>query len=87
VADEMLSFSFPAAGSTDSRLNGVEPEHSAPKPERLIEGNPQFTTWNFEEADGGWNMTNGNISTSSPATQFLRQMAARPCIFALAIAW
>ena len=44
MADDVLSFSFPAAGSTDERLNGVEPEHGAPKPERLIAGTPEFTT-------------------------------------------
>ena len=28
------------------------PEHDTPAPERLISGNPQFTTWNLEEHDG-----------------------------------
>lgn len=64
MADDFLSFSFPATGSTDDRLNGVEPEHGAPKPERLLEGNPQFTTWNFEETTSGvyagiWQSTPG----------------------------
>lgn len=64
MADETYFFSFPAAGSTDKHLNGVEPEFGAPKPERLLEGDPQFTTWNFEEADGGiyagiWHSTPG----------------------------
>ena len=41
-----------------------EPEEGAPKPERLISGNPVFRTWNVEEADGGvyagiWEATPG----------------------------
>lgn len=34
-------------------LSTVEPEEGAPAPGRLIEGDPRFTTWNMEEADGG----------------------------------
>ncbi|XDA98388.1 cupin domain-containing protein [Sulfitobacter sp. LCG007] len=30
----------------------VPPETDAPPPDRVIEGNPQFTTWNIEERDG-----------------------------------
>ena len=33
-------------------LAAVEPEIGAPAPERLLSGNPEFRTWNFEEADG-----------------------------------
>ncbi len=41
-----------------------EAEEGAPKPERLISGNPVFRTWNVEEADGGvyagiWEATPG----------------------------
>ncbi|MGL4198008.1 MAG: cupin domain-containing protein [Allorhizobium sp.] len=40
------------------------PEEGAPAPDRLISGNPRFTTWNIEEADGGiyagiWQSTPG----------------------------
>ena len=43
---------------------GVQPEQGAPAPGRLISGNPRFTTWNVEEADGGlyagiWQSTPG----------------------------
>lgn len=31
----------------------TEVEHDAPAPERLISGDPRFTTWNIEEAPGG----------------------------------
>jgi len=39
-------------------------EEGAPAPERLISGNPQFRSWNVEEADGGlyagiWEATPG----------------------------
>ena len=42
----------------------VEPELGAPQPDRLISGDPQFRTWNFEEAEGGlyagiWEATPG----------------------------
>lgn len=42
----------------------LEAEHGAPAPERLISGDPKFTTWNLEEAPGGiyagiWQSTPG----------------------------
>jgi uncharacterized cupin superfamily protein len=42
----------------------VEPEEGAPAADRLIDGNPRFTTWNLEEAPGGvyagiWQSTPG----------------------------
>lgn len=45
-------------------IASVEPEDGAPAPDRLISGNPRFTTWNIEEADGGlyagiWQSTPG----------------------------
>ncbi|SNR38208.1 cupin domain-containing protein [Puniceibacterium sediminis] len=30
----------------------VTPEHDAPAPDRLISGDPKFTTWNLEDRDG-----------------------------------
>ncbi len=30
----------------------VPAEHDAPAPDRLISGDPQFTTWNIEDRDG-----------------------------------
>lgn len=43
---------------------GATPETGAPAADRLISGNPQFTTWNLEEAPGGlyaglWQSTPG----------------------------
>ena len=44
--------------------SNVEPEKGAPAADRLISGNPEFTTWNLEEAEGGvyaglWQSTPG----------------------------
>lgn len=44
--------------------SSLEPEIGRPAPDRLISGNPEFRTWNFEEADGGiyagiWEATPG----------------------------
>ncbi|WP_026619297.1 uncharacterized protein M728_000982 [Ensifer sp. WSM1721] len=44
--------------------SSLEPELGAPAPERLISGDPEFRTWNFEEAPGGlyagiWEATPG----------------------------
>ncbi|WP_054308717.1 cupin domain-containing protein [Mesorhizobium sp. 1M-11] len=33
-------------------LDGMEPEHGAPAPDRLVSGDPKFRTWNAEERDG-----------------------------------
>ena len=48
----------------DISVAGVEPEAAAPAPDRLIDGDPRFRTWNVEEADGGlyagiWESTPG----------------------------
>ena len=45
-------------------IAGVEPEEGAPAPDRLLAGDPRFTTWNVEEANGGlyagvWQSTPG----------------------------
>lgn len=45
-------------------ISGIEPEAGRPAADRLISGDPVFTTWNIEEADGGiyagiWQSTPG----------------------------
>ncbi len=45
-------------------LAGIEPEEGAPAPDRLISGDPRFTTWNIEEREGSlyagiWQATSG----------------------------
>jgi uncharacterized cupin superfamily protein len=47
-----------------SAAASVEPEYGVPAPGRLISGDPQFTSWNLEEAEGGiyagiWQSTPG----------------------------
>lgn len=53
---------MPAALAFDPTT--VTPEEGAPEPDRLISGDPRFTTWNIEEAEGGiyagiWQATPG----------------------------
>lgn len=53
-----------SARATGFDLSTVTPETGAPAPDRLISGNPAFTTWNVEEAEGGlyagvWQSTPG----------------------------
>ncbi len=45
-------------------LTSIEPEEGAPPADRVIEGTPNFRTWNLEEASGGlyagvWEATPG----------------------------
>lgn len=56
----MNFLTFPAG----DKIASVEPECGAPSDGRLISGDPQFTTWNVEEANGGlyagiWQSTPG----------------------------
>ncbi len=32
--------------------DAVTPEHERPAPEKVIAGDPEFTTWNLEDSDG-----------------------------------
>jgi len=48
----------------DGDLSTIQPEQGAPAPDRLIAGDPKFTSWNLEEAEGGiyagiWQATPG----------------------------
>ncbi|MDQ1185742.1 cupin domain-containing protein [Agrobacterium larrymoorei] len=48
----------------DGDLSNIQPEEGAPAPDRLIAGDPKFTSWNLEEAEGGiyagiWQATPG----------------------------
>jgi len=42
MSDLLLSFD----------LSSVTPQHDAPPPDRVISGEPRFTTWNLEETAG-----------------------------------
>jgi uncharacterized cupin superfamily protein len=49
-------------------ITGVTPEHETPAAEKIVSGEPRFTTWNLEEAEGGtlfagvWEATPGKWS-------------------------
>ncbi|MGP4803831.1 cupin domain-containing protein [Agrobacterium cavarae] len=48
----------------DGDLSTIQPEEGAPAPDRLMAGDPKFTSWNLEEAEGGlyagiWQATPG----------------------------
>lgn len=45
-------------------IDTIQPEIGVPAPDRLISGDPQFRTWNIEDAEGGlysgiWEATPG----------------------------
>ena len=53
----------------------VEPEEGAPAADRLVSGDPRFTTWNLEEAAGGiyagiWQSTPGKWRISYDEWEF-----------------
>jgi uncharacterized protein len=55
---------MPATRFVRIDIAGIEPEEGAPASDRVISGEPQFRTWNAEEADGGlyagiWEATRG----------------------------
>ena len=50
-------------------ISAITPETGAPAPDRLVAGNPVFTTWNIEETEGGvyagiWQATPGKWKIS-----------------------
>lgn len=57
----------------------VEPEEGAPAADRLIAGNPHFTTWNLEEAEGGiyagiWQSTPGKWRISYDEWEYFHML-------------
>jgi uncharacterized cupin superfamily protein len=58
-------------------ISSVTPETGAPAPDRLLAGNPVFTTWNVEEAEGGlyagiWQSTPGKWRISYDEWEYFR---------------
>ncbi|AXI56391.1 hypothetical protein SuNHUV7_15840 (plasmid) [Pseudoseohaeicola sp. NH-UV-7] len=53
-----------------------DPEYDAPAPEKLISGDPKFTTWNLEERDGLycgiWQSTPGKWRMSYDEWEYCR---------------
>ncbi|TXR48933.1 cupin domain-containing protein [Phyllobacterium endophyticum] len=64
---------------------GTKVEHSAPEPERIIHGNPQFRTWNQEVAEGGlyagiWEATPGKWRVVYDEWEFCHILSGRSII-------
>lgn len=56
-------------------LNTVEVEEERPAPEKVLSGDPEFKTWNFEEVDGTrfagvWESTPGKWTVSYDEWEF-----------------
>ncbi|MBD8890030.1 cupin domain-containing protein [Roseibium litorale] len=66
----MLSFFQPVD------IEGIEPEHETPAPEKVLAGDPQFTTWLCETRDderqftGIWQSTPGKWAVSYDEWEF-----------------
>lgn len=60
-------------------LADITPEHDAPAPDRVIKGDPQFTTWNLEDRDGLycgiWEATPGAWRVSYDEWEYCRILA------------
>ena len=66
-------------------LAHVEPETGAPAPDRLIAGDPQFTTWNIEEAEGGvfagvWQSTPGKWRIAYEEWEYFHILSGRSVV-------
>ena len=72
-----MSLIFPVSSS-------VEPVTGAPAPDRLIAGNPVFTTWNLEERDGLycgiWESTPGKWRIVYDEWEYCRILSGRSVI-------
>jgi len=62
----------------------VEPEHERPAPEKVISGDPQFTTWNLEDRDGLycgiWQATPGKWRISYDEWEYIHILEGRSVI-------
>ena len=65
-------------------IAGVEPEHDAPPADRLISGDPKFTTWSLEERDGIyagiWQSTPGKWRIAYEEWEFVHLLSGRSII-------
>lgn len=66
--------------------DAAEAEQDAPAPDKLISGNPRFTTWNAEERDGLycgiWEATPGKWRISYDEWEYCRILRGRSVITA-----
>ncbi|WP_275790421.1 cupin domain-containing protein [Pararhizobium gei] len=63
----------------------TEPEIGAPAADRLISGNPQFRTWNIEEASGGlyagiWEATPGKWRIAYDEWEYFHILSGRSVV-------
>jgi uncharacterized cupin superfamily protein len=66
-------------------FGNIDPEHGAPNPERVISGDPQFRTWNCEEAEGNiyagiWEATSGKWRIAYDEWEFCHILSGRSII-------
>lgn len=64
--------------------DAAEPEHDAPAPEKVMSGDPKFTTWNVEERDGlycgTWEATPGKWRISYDEWEYCRILSGHSVI-------
>ncbi|MCX7890311.1 MAG: cupin domain-containing protein [Rhodobacteraceae bacterium] len=64
----------------------VAPEHGSPPPDRVIAGDPRFTTWNLEDRDGLfcgiWEATPGKWRIAYDEWEYCRILAGRSVVTA-----
>lgn len=63
----------------------VEPEVGAPAADRIVSGNPQFSTWNLEEAEGGlyagiWEATPGKWRISYDEWEYFNVLSGHSIV-------
>lgn len=65
---------------------GVTPETDRPAPDRLISGDPEFTTWNIEERDGLfcgiWQSTPGKWRVAYDEWEYFRLLSGHSILTA-----
>lgn len=65
-------------------IAGATPETDRPAPDKLISGDPVFTTWNLEEADGLyagiWQSTPGKWRISYDEWEYFHVLSGRSVI-------
>ena len=67
-------------------LNAIPPKRDVPAPEKVIEGDPQFTTWLVEERDdetlftGVWEATPGKWRISYDEWEFCSILSGRSVV-------
>jgi len=66
-------------------IDAVESEAGAPDADRILSGDPQFRTWNFEEAEGGlyagiWEATPGKWRISYDEWEYFNVLSGHSIV-------